>query len=790
MFWNRSAPARWIVLLASLGLVCRISRAANFTVTTTSDSGAGSLRQAILDANANPGPDTIAFAIPGAGVQTISVATSLTITEKVTIDGYTQPRSSPNTDPTGDNAVLQVELAGSGTDGFVITAGDPAIQGLALYGFQNAVNFTGTANGLVAGCFVGLNAAGLATGGNAVGIWGHGAGLEQIGNENPANRNVISGNGVGIQDDAGGVVRGNLIGTNPAGNAAIANGTGVVATSTVQTQIGGLGSGQRNVISGNTGDGAHITGGSPTVEGNYIGLDATGLQRLGNGGVGLFIDSPGSDLIGGNYVSGNASDGIHLIGSLSSRVFANYIGLNVALEDVGNGGAGLHTSGLADGMLIAPFAPWLGNAIAHNREGLWIENFQFPYSYQASGNAIWENGGRGIVAGAVPEVQPNGGAGLNFPLITGVIPHASTTTIQGVYDGPSNTASVTFDVYSSPTCSKKWPWQFEEGRTWIGSIGSATVANGHVTFSGDVPVVITDEIVTATATFLVCLPSCFSAPNGGFVQWAQIGPFSQRLPWTIAPASGSSAGGDAVVVTGTDFLDGASVTIGGVPAGNVTRVSAYEIDATTPALAPGAAADVAVVNPDGTRGTLPIGFLSDFLDVPPAHMFHAYVRTLVTNGVASGVGGGSFGVDASTLRQQMAVFLLKAKHGICYAPPGCTGAFADVSCPSLFADWIEALAAEGITGGCGGGNYCPVSPVRRDQMAAFLLKAEHGSTYVPPTCAGIFADVACPSLFADWIEQLAAEAVTGGCGGGNYCPSNLNTRGQMAVFLQKTFSLQ
>ena len=103
---------------------------------------------------------------------------------------------------------------------------------------------------------------------------------------------------------------------------------------------------------------------------------------------------------------------------------------------------------------------------------------------------------------------------------------------------------------------------------------------------------------------------------------------------------------------------------------------------------------------------------------------------------------------------------------------------------------FEALAAEGITGGCGGGNYCPQSPVRRDQMAVFLLKAEHGSAYVPPDCAGTFADVACPSTFANWIEQLAAETITGGCGNGNYCPLSNNTRGQMAVFISKAFSLQ
>jgi hypothetical protein len=75
-------------------------------------------------------------------------------------------------------------------------------------------------------------------------------------------------------------------------------------------------------------------------------------------------------------------------------------------------------------------------------------------------------------------------------------------------------------------------------------------------------------------------------------------------------------------------------------------------------------------------------------------------------------------------------------------------------------------------------------------MAVFLLKAEHGSSYVPPACAGIYGDVPCPSTFANWIEQLNTENITSGCGGGNYCPSANNTRGQMAVFMTKTFGLQ
>src|SRR4029434_1274355 len=97
-------------------------------------------------------------------------------------------------------------------------------------------------------------------------------------------------------------------------------------------------------------------------------------------------------------------------------------------------------------------------------------------------------------------------------------------------------------------------------------------------------------------------------------------------------------------------------------------------------------------------------------------------------------------------------------------------------CPSNFANWIEALAAEGITGGCGGGNYCPQKPVRLDHMAVFLLKAEHGSTYTPPGCAGTFPDVPCPSQFADWIEQLAAAQITGGRRGAKHCAAGAPTR--------------
>jgi uncharacterized repeat protein (TIGR01451 family) len=154
----------------------------------------------------------------------------------------------------------------------------------------------------------------------------------------------------------------------------------------------------------------------------------------------------------------------------------------------------------------------------------------------------------------------------------------------------------------------------------------------------------------------------------------------------------------------------------------------------------------------------------DFLDVPPADPFHDFVNTVARNGITAGCGGGNYCPGASVTRAQMAVFLLKSEHGSSYVPPPCTGVFGDVACPGGFAvDWIEQLYHEGVTGGCGGGNYCPDSPVTRAQMAVFLLKTHLGSSYTPPGATGIFGDVAIGSFAADWIEDLYQRGITGGC---------------------------
>jgi streptogramin lyase len=196
------------------------------------------------------------------------------------------------------------------------------------------------------------------------------------------------------------------------------------------------------------------------------------------------------------------------------------------------------------------------------------------------------------------------------------------------------------------------------------------------------------------------------------------------------------------------------------------------------------------LSPSAIAKTWTLHLGDSFPDVPRANQFYRFIETLLHHGVTGGCGNGNFCPDGSVTRAQMAVFLLKSKFGADHVPPPETGAvFNDVHVGDFAADWIEQLGGFQITGGCGSGNYCPNNPVTRAQMAVFLLKSEHGSAYTPPPCAGVFLDVLCSSPFAPFIEQLFAEGITGGCGGGNFCPNSINLRGQMAVFLSKAFGL-
>jgi len=184
-----------------------------------------------------------------------------------------------------------------------------------------------------------------------------------------------------------------------------------------------------------------------------------------------------------------------------------------------------------------------------------------------------------------------------------------------------------------------------------------------------------------------------------------------------------------------------------------------------------------------------------FTDVPYSYWAWEWIETLYRNGVTNGCSTNPpmYCPEDAVTRAQMAVFLERGVHGSDYQPPevGSSTGFNDVPTDYWAAVWIKQLAADGITLGCGNNNYCPEDLVTRAQMAVFLLRAENGAAYSPPAVGGStgFNDVSIEYWAAAWIKQLAGEGITTGCGNGNYCPEDPVTRAQMAVFLVRTFNL-
>jgi hypothetical protein len=701
-------------------------------------------------------------------------------------------------------------------DGFILGTGSDGskIRGLVLDHWYSREISLESGSSTVSGNFLGTDPAGTvglpgSNGTTGIFVFNTSPSNNTIGGTAPADRNVISGHPGGaitILAASQTTIQGNFIGTDATGTQAIVNQNGVNSTAGT-VMIGGTLSGAGNLISGSTQFGISFGGGSTTaiIQGNYIGTDVTGTTAIPNlGGPGVLLNNAAGATIGGsavgagNVISGNGQSGIMADNGTGHVIQGNFIGTDVTgTLALGNGFivgsadfGGVYLNGTTNATIGGGNAGE-GNMIAFNRgNGVTVYGFGTETAVTMRGNAIF---GEAPYFGFHPQIaidladdgptpndpcdSDNGFNNLqNYPIVTSAVPEGGGTHITGILNSTAST-QFTLDFYGNPQCLPR-PHDYYEAHVYLGSAVVTTASDCFVSFDVMVPVAIdATDVVTATAT----------DPGGNTSE------LSPRIVYAILPTAGLATGGTAVELHGTNFESKAIVTIGGQPATNVVASpDQTTITATTPALPPGTVNDVTVTDPDGIAGTLKYGFVADFLDVPPANGFYSYVTTLVANAITVGIGGGLYGVNDNTKRQQMAVFLLKAKHGICYVPPSCTGVFDDVPCPSTFADWIEDLATEGITGGCGGNNYCPQNPVRRDQMAVFLLKTEHGSTYTPPTCTGMFNDVACPSTFANWIEQLATEQITGGCQASPplYCPTNPNTRGQMAVFIVKTFKLQ
>ncbi|MCP4540326.1 MAG: hypothetical protein GY832_24575 [Chloroflexi bacterium] len=339
--------------------------AATWTVTSTANSGYGTLRWAMNIAGDN---DTILFntaIFPPASPATIVLSNTLPAiaTAGLTIDG--------------SNAGVVLDGSGlpGGADGLVING----MQNVNIRGLQ-VLHFPGDGVAVINGavnCIIG--------GDNSVGDGPLGQG------------NLFSGNGgAGVYIDSSSdiAVSGNHIGTDITGTAPLSNSDGIVLFNANDNLIGGDTSGERNLISGNDGDGVSIEGSGATgntVSGNYIGTDVTGTTPLSNNN-GIVLFNANDNLIGGdtsgerNLLSGNGNAGIYLYGSDNVTISGNYIGVNVS-----------------------------GTTALSNSVGISLSN--------ASGNRIGgeTTGERNLISG-------NGGAGIYFD-------NSDDNTISGNYIG-------------------------------------------------------------------------------------------------------------------------------------------------------------------------------------------------------------------------------------------------------------------------------------------------------------------------------------------------------------------
>jgi hypothetical protein len=346
-----------------------------FTVTNTADAGAGSLRQAIIDANANCGHDTIKFNLGAGGPYTITLASALpnlTDNAGATIHGFSQTGASPNTIPvfnttgaTPMNPVYKVILANSGVvpTALVLASDSNIVKGLVLQNFGDgtpsandiAITITGKVNKIL-GCYIGMDITGTTRGTKtAVGIQ-ISAASNSVGDGTAAGANLISGMNGGLYGinitgatATGNLVKGNMIGLQKDGVTIVAGAEQTIGVNIMNDAasnvIGGSTSGFGNVISGNQNsfDGYGVSLGSQAVAGNSVLGNIIGTQANGTTWVafnfqnyGVYIDDSPNNIIGGtvagsgNIISGNESAGVQLesASSTGNQIMGNYIGID------------------------------------------------------------------------------------------------------------------------------------------------------------------------------------------------------------------------------------------------------------------------------------------------------------------------------------------------------------------------------------------------------------------------------------------------------------------------------
>ena len=366
-------------------------------VTSTADSGVGSLRQAILDSNAAGGLNAIQFMIPPGPPLTISPLSPLpALAVPVVIDATTQ---------SGFAGFPIVELngssAGAGAVGLRVTGGGCTIRGLVINRFRADGIRLDSGNNVIRGNYIGTDVTGtLAQGNGQYGIFLLGTSTNTIGGTSLADRNVISGHndtGIYVLNGRANVIQGNFIGLNVAGNADLGNvNNGIVLYNAPANTIGGASPGAGNVISGNDASGIYVYLGAATgnwIAGNYIGVNAAGTAAISNSADGITLGEAPGNLIGGtnagagNLISGNGLAGMYLfgLGAHDNVIAGNLIGPDASgANALGNRLAGVTLLTAATNRIGGSVAG-ARNVISGNRQGGLL------LSTNSNGNQIQNN---------------------------------------------------------------------------------------------------------------------------------------------------------------------------------------------------------------------------------------------------------------------------------------------------------------------------------------------------------------------------------------------------------------
>jgi hypothetical protein len=535
-----------VCLLASTLGVPALARAATFVVSNVGDTGPGSLRQAIFDANAALGPDDIAFAIAGAGPHVIAPATALPdLTGPVVLDGFTQ--AGPGTHA----IVLDGTTIGGALSGLRLQAGagGSTISGLVIHRFLNAIHLVNSADNRIFGCYLGLDATGsVAVGTQRSGVLLQGSQRNAIGL--PGMGNVVSSNlnaqgnraAIGVWLQAGSTdntVQASYFGLDRSGTAPVGKPfSGVqLAPGATGNLIGGRGPGDGNVLS-NGANGVGINGAHNQVIGNLIGTDRTGTQRIGNDyGValstsfGVINRNVTGNLIAENLISGSNLAGVALInGSTANTVRHNRIGTDLTgTAPIGNGINGVALAIGANDNLVEE------NLVAFNgATGILVASDSLNVAPPPNGNQLRSNA-----------IHSNGDLGIDLSLDTSIPPIYEGPTLNDLLDadgGPNRLQNVPVlspDCFRTPALVQVW-----------GSLDSAplTAYRIEVFTSREAEII---DVATPAGT-IAFLAAEAESPNGAITVVTDA---SGHADFYLV-AAGAAPAGDYLTATATDLITG------------------------------------------------------------------------------------------------------------------------------------------------------------------------------------------------------------------------------------------